>query len=250
MEAPAELITSIAALVAAAAWPTVAAVFLVANRRRIGRAMDRFPDLVSRVKSFKLPGFEAELDRAAQMIERRPDSVENIGIDEIRTAAHIEARAGDVDRGILFGQVQALSHEYEITRRVMRAGRERTRTMTRIFLKMRMLGPSVVFMLDDLKGSERAGDRLFAIAIMQVDDTSADIPWLEERFKLERPFAFFHAANALRILADLPEQRVAHEAREAARRALDVVRSFSAGTPDRETIRLLEDAAAEAPERR
>ena len=126
---------------------------------------------------------------------------EEITRQEIQTASRVETQARSLDDDTLWEQVHALSTEYESLRKAMPSGPTRTNAMTRVFVKMRTLGPSVVSFVDDLKRSRSAGERLFAIAIMQIEPDVADIDWLEKRFQSERPFVFFHAANALRVVA-------------------------------------------------
>lgn len=234
-----ELLTAIAALVSALFWPIVIVTVFVVFRKELRPSLNRLPDLLGRVRKVKLAGIEAELDKVADSVPDADNLGEQITPQEIQTASRVETQARSLDDDTLWEQVHMLSTEYESLRKAMPSGPARTNAMTRVLVKMRTLGPSVVSFVEDLKRSRSAGERLFAIAIMQIDPDVADIDWLEQRFRSERPFVFFHAANALRVVAQAGDPQRASLARIAAARALERVKGFGAG-PDRDTTRVLE----------
>lgn len=238
MEAASQLITAIAALVSAVFWPIVIVTVFIVFRRELRSSFNRLPDLLGRVRRLKIAGIEAELDKVADAVPPADDLGEQITPQEIQTASRVETQARSLDDDTLWDQVHALSTEYESLRKVMPAGPARTQAMTRVFVKMRTLGPSVVSFVDALERSRSAGERLFAVAIMQIEPDVADIDWLEKRFRSERPFLFFHAANALRVVAHAPDPQRSALARAAAARALEKVTGFGLG-PDRDTVRVL-----------
>ena len=110
--------------------------------------------------------------------------------------------------------------------------------MTWIMVKLRMLGPAVAKFIGELKVSQSAGERLAAVAIMQIEPDEADIPWLTERFRIEQPFIFFQAAVALQSVARSGVSGKVTEAVDAAKTALDLVKGFT-GTPDQSTLNIL-----------
>jgi hypothetical protein len=116
--------------------------------------------------------------------------------------------------------------------------------MTRILVKMRSLGPSLIDHLDTYKGSGSPGSRLAAIAMMQMVPRVADLDWLRDRFTAEKPFVFYHAALALQNAAnDYESARDRRHLLEVAQQALQMVRNFP-GVPDRNTIEVLETLIA------
>lgn len=195
----AALITAMAALISAIVWPVAIALVVLVYRKPFSAAFGRLPSLVDRMQKIKLGALEAELDRQAEAAGADPQAGEVISTAEIRAAAKIETEARLFDNQSLRDKVQQLCFEYETIRKVLPSGRNRTSAMTQVFIKMRTLGPAVSDWIEDMKTSTVSGNRLWAIAIMQIDPDKADLNWLVERFRDETPFLFFHAANALRI---------------------------------------------------
>jgi hypothetical protein len=119
--------------------------------------------------------------------------------------------------------------------------------MTRVVVKMRSLAPTLVDYLDVYKGSGSPGSRLAAIAMMQIVPRVADINWLRDRFSLEQPFVFYHAALALQNVANITGSTKDKELlREVAQGALAKIMSFD-GVPDQETIEVLESLMSSLP---
>ena len=103
------------------------------------------------------------------------------------------------DENVIRAQVLALAHEYERIRGAMPGSHERTRRMEVIVTKLRSLAVAGYFLLRQLRGSSNAGERLAAIAMLQVKSDPDALAWLSERFPPhERPFVAYHAAVALR----------------------------------------------------
>ena len=190
---------------------------------------------------------EQELNvQAAAMIdvaEKQPDS---ISTEQIRSAARVKVQAGGLDDETLRGQLQQLCIEYETIRRVLRAGKERTRAMTEVLIKMRTIGPAVSSFLPELKASASPGMRLAAVAIMQIEPQRGDLPWLLGRFAEDKPFLFYQAALALEKMAQLGDGAQQAAARDAAATALRTLQSFD-GPRDGNTIEVLERILAAAP---
>jgi hypothetical protein len=98
-----------------------------------------------------------------------------------------------------YHQLKELAQEYERTRASMESSDERTRALENIFSKMRTLALSSTRFLSSLANSISAGERLAAIAILQVQADSHYLQWLAERLRTENeaPFIGYHAAVAI-----------------------------------------------------
>ena len=95
--------------------------------------------------------------------------------------------------------MRALCLEYDEVRQNMRAGGARTAMMSDIFSRMRSHAASVRASFDILKVGQSAGERLAAVAILQMFPMKQHLDWLAERLnpELEKPFFGLQAAHAL-----------------------------------------------------
>jgi hypothetical protein len=108
-------------------------------------------------------------------------------------------RASSVDAGAR-SEILKLAEEYEETRRTMTSGSARTRRMTAIFSRMKAKAASILPLVEDLKKSNFAGQRLAAIATLQMFPQTEHMAWLAERLdnpEVERPFVGYQAAVAI-----------------------------------------------------
>jgi len=236
----AKLLTAMAALVAAVAWPLTFLALLYLFRAEIRLILRRVPALLDKIRKASLAGINLELDRVADEAERSGNERGAITPRQIEAAARIAIQTHEVGPQPLLDELDRLCLEYDSLRRSLPSGHERTQAMTRVIVKMRSLAPSLVDYLDAYKGSGSAGSRLAAIAMMQMVPRVADLDWLRDRFSSEQPFVFYHAALALQNVAnisDTPEKK--KRLREVVEQALSTVKSF-AGVPDRGTIQVLE----------
>ncbi|NIJ09018.1 hypothetical protein FHS31_002648 [Sphingomonas vulcanisoli] len=234
MDAAAKLITAVAALIGAIAWPAAFAAIVIAFRRDLSSAVTRLPSLVDRVRKVSFPGVGVELDSLAD----KASETGEITIDQARTAGRLEAASKEFGAEDLFRELDKLCLEYDSIRRTMSSGSTRTREMTRIIVKMRALGPSTSSRIETYKGSGSAGSRLAAIAMMQMEPIKADIDWLQDRFRTEAPFLFYHAALALTNAAGSRSGASKVEVIEAGKKALATIRSFD-GPADQGTLDVL-----------
>src|SRR5437660_7765776 len=81
----------------------------------------------------------------------------------------------------------------------MRPANERTRRMEEIFDKLRGAAPASYPLLADLGGSPSPGERLAAVAILQVFASEQWLPFLEKVIGSEKPFVGYHATRALQF---------------------------------------------------
>ncbi|PZU08558.1 hypothetical protein [Sphingomonas sp.] len=241
----AALITAIAALIGALVWPMAIVTALMIFRDPIREASRNLPALLGRMQKVKLGAFEAELSaKTAGLVEEAIDAPGEISFSQIRSAASVKLAARGIGDAALHDQLEKLCLEYETIRKAMPSGQARTRAMVEVLVKLRTLAPTVEHFLAELKASSSAGKRLAAVAIMQVDPGLADLPWIVDRFRQDDPFLFFQAGTILRSVANL------HAGTDpavvaAANEALAIIRAF-AGTPDANTITLLESIASGA----
>jgi hypothetical protein len=232
MESAAKLITSLAALVAAIAWPAVFLVALLVFRRP-------FKELVGRLRKGKVGFVEVELEQIALSVEEKSqDSSGLVTVEQVHSAARIKARSDDIGRTELLQQLDALCLEYDALRRTLSPSNERTRAMTRVIVKMRLLGLSVVDQIAAYKSSGSPGSRLAAIAIMQMTPQAADLDWLLNRFNENQPFIFYHAALALQNLANTSGGDQLEKVINTARQGLNLINSFD-GKVDQNSVLVL-----------
>jgi hypothetical protein len=241
MDESAKLLTSVAALLGAFAWPGAFLVVVFLFKGELKLILKTVPLILDRVKKAKLAGIAFELDRVADAeTQSESDKSGKITAGQIEAAARIEIETRDVGTEALLRELDRLCLEYDSLRRTLPSGSERTRAMTRVLVKMRSLAPSLVDFVDTYKSSGSPGSRLAAIAMMQMVPRSADLHWLKDRFSFEQPFLFYHAALALQNVANISntaEER--NHLRDVTQQALRTLKGF-AGVPDANTVEILE----------
>ena len=247
MEASAKLLTAMAALVGAVAWPLTFLGLIYLFRNELRPILGKVPILLDKVTKASLAGINLELDRVAAEADSSQNESGKITPRQVEAAARIAIQTHEIGSQPLLSELDRLCLEYDSLRRSLASGYERTRAMTRVIVKMRSLAPSLVDYIEVYKGSGSPGSRLAAIAMMQMVPRVADLDWLKDRFSSEQPFVFYHAALALQNIAnnaDTPEKK--RRLREAAEQALSTIKSFS-GVPDAETVRVLEMLLSSLP---
>lgn len=243
MEGWAALITAVAALIGVLVWPLTLLVLVVLLRGHINVAAGDLPAILRRMRRFKLGAFEAELDAKAEvLVDEAIAKPGEISPRQITTTAGITLSAQALDEVALKRQLERLCIEFDTIRDIMPAGYERSRAMVSVLVRLRTLGSAIERYLPELKAGTTGGQRLAAIAIMQVNPAQADIPWLVQRFRSDPPFLLFQSAAVLRALLRR-EPAVASAAAAAAGEALAIVRAYP-GEPDADTMELLEAVSA------
>lgn len=246
MEEYAKSLTSIAALVGAVAWPGAFLILVFIFRAELKSALAKVPIILDRVKKATLAGVALELDRVADAeADSSTAKTGEVTARQIEAATRIEIETRDLDSNALLRELDKLCLEYDSLRRTLPSGDSRTRAMTRVLVKMRSLAPSLVDFIETYKSSGSPGSRLAAITMMQMVPSTADLDWLRDRFSLEQPFLFYHAALALQNVANVHNTPADKKRlREVAQQALHTVKSFS-GVPDQNTIEVLESLIAD-----
>jgi len=143
-------------------------------------------------------------------------------------------------------QIKALAQKYETLRATLKPGLDRTRKLEAILSDMRMLAPQIdEATRKDLQNSGSPGERLAAVAWLQVYPWADALSWLADRIGAEKPFIGYHAGVALLTAArdrNIPAQQVL----EAVRRAQSFLEPSDAGT---DRARILAQAEQEAKAR-
>lgn len=237
MDIPA-LITAIAAVLAATAWPLMILAVLLAYRKPISSAAEKLPGIFDRVQSLRIGALEADLDRVAA-VPGEASSKGDVTPEQVKAAVKIESQASEFGLQELLRQLDRLCLEYDTIRNTMSSGYKRTSAMTNILIKMRTLAPSTSSKIDSYRSSGSPGSRLAAIAMMQMEPHLGDLNWLADRFVMESPFIFYHAALALKNMSLHADTHRRHEITVAARAAKTVIEAFEYGVPDPDTIEVL-----------
>lgn len=241
MEAAAKLVTAFAALIGAMAWPAGLFFFVIYFRAEIRKAIAGVPLFLDRVRKMKVAGIEAELNDLADKAGENEKG--EVTVDQTRAAANLMIESDALGEDNILKELDKLCLQYDTIRRSMPASRARTQEMTRILVKMRAIGPSAVQHIEVYKSSGSAGSRLAAVAMMQMTPDIADLSWLVDRFRSEKPFLLYHAALALTNAANARDGDERNEVILAATKALAILRAFS-GEPDRNTVEVLEKLIA------
>lgn len=119
------------------------------------------------------------------------------------SSEHLETRRFDSSLDLIRGQVRTYAHLYERTRQRIPPSDERTRRMESIFGKMRVLATASYPLLDELASSPSPGERLAAVAILQVFASEQFLTFLVKLVGSEKSFVGYHAAKALRFAVGL-----------------------------------------------
>lgn len=141
----------------------------------------------------------ASMDEAWEVVAVEIDKVVSESTERLvkPEAAPKEREAYDVSLDLVREQLGAYANIYERTRQLMRASNERTRRMTAIFNEMRELATAAYPLLDELANSPAPGERLAAVAVLQVLAAEKHLPFLVKVLGAEKPFVGFQAALAL-----------------------------------------------------
>src|SRR5262245_24424303 len=138
-------------------------------------------------------------------------------------AQRVSEVANAVEPEEVRSKVLTLANQYNAIRAAMPFSSERTRRLDGIVASLRVLHKASYWMLPELANSSSPGERVAAVAFLQMQPDPIYIPWLRVRFTQEQPFLMYHAAVALRNAANSlgPEH---HDALSAAiSRALETL---------------------------
>lgn len=252
-----------AGLIQAIAWPITAVAIAMLFRNQIRNILEVLTHNLTNAKTIKAAGIEIEMAReeinevTARAAEAGRKGIENgkIPEEEIRVASEAGKRLqeGELPASVVTRAARekllSLAQEYDRTRSEMPASSERTVRMNEIAAQMRVLSVSCRPMLGLLMTGQSEGRRLAAICILQVVPELGFFHWLIERIFNENQ-AFLLYQSSIAILNIVRNVRThMYVDREKTRRdiqgAIDHVKGFKGGAPDRNTIAVLEEALEE-----
>jgi hypothetical protein len=134
-------------------------------------------------------------------------------------------------------QVRSYARLYERTRQRMRPSDARTGRMEQIFEKMRLLATASYPLLEELSSSPTPGERLAAVAILQVFATEQYLPFLVKLVGSEKPFVGYHAVKALHFAVGSLDPNVYPQLLEGIHEAQALLDSAAIGfDTDRQTV--------------
>jgi hypothetical protein len=137
-------------------------------------------------------------------IQRRVDEAppsQNISASDVKLAERVRNFPAAQSEDSTAAALRELARRYDRLRMFSLAGQERTREMTQLLLQMRALALAGYGELGTFANSESPGERLVAVAMLQVKPDADFIPWLMRRIGLEKPFVTYAAIEALRRAA-------------------------------------------------
>ena len=140
-------------------------------------------------------------------------------------------------------EILDLATEYDRLRREMPGGSGRTRRMTSLVSAMKAKAASVRSLLPQLQQSSSAGQRLAAIAILQMFPTVEELGWLAQCLDpdRERPFVGYQAAVALlQAVRSLPAGECA-QLRPAVAEAMQLAERLTTDPPRIYVLRTAQD---------
>lgn len=105
------------------------------------------------------------------------------------------------DLGFIRTQVRIYAGLYERIRQRMPSSDDRKVRMTQVFQNLRTLATASYPLLDELVKSPSPGEKLAAVAILQVFATETYFPFLVELIRTQKPFVAYQAAEALQFAA-------------------------------------------------
>ncbi len=253
----ASLLSSIAAILNAIAWPGVTAWFLCSHRKQIGfllRVLGRKLYSAKKVKVGQVE-FEAFADELKESVSEASELAGGEEIqkevpekqlraakslqEKVRTAHLPESRV----REAVKKQIYDLARDYENVRAELPSGSIRTRKMDQIAAGMRTLALAGLPLRTLLTRSESVGRRLAAICMLQIEPRQSYFRWLIERYKVEnQPFIFYQSAIAILEYVRKGIYANRDEVRSAILDSIHVISSFRGGNPDQNTLEVLNEA--------
>lgn len=239
-----QYLEAIASILSALAWPLVAIAFVLTQRGALTRLLDRLRRL----------GTANVIAEFGETVEEVTEQVFNAGLraskppteQQVFAAERVEQAARQSDISVVRTQVFQLAQEYEQIRATMPPGDTRTRRMEVVITKMRTLALAAYPLLRELTNSESPGERLAAVAILQVRPNPDYLEWLATRLAEEKPFIGYHAGVALLVaVRNLDRSDYGTKLQQAIQKAKESV----ARKKDTDRYRVLSDAEKELGEK-
>jgi hypothetical protein len=254
---PTQILSGIAAILQALAWPLVALIFFLVYRTRISSLLEIIGQKLATASKFK--AWQLELDNTSEDIK---DAVKKAGDtadpevtlgkisraqvqaaeevrDRIKNSPISDTRALPAVRE----QLYALIEEYDQSRRELPPGFVRTKKMTAILAGMRALALAALPLQSQLISETSPGARLAAISMLQISPDPDYFDWLIERLnKEDQAFILCQIAVAILELVETTKLDDKTQVRDAISAGLHHVMSFNDGHPDQNTVEILQSA--------
>jgi hypothetical protein len=137
-------------------------------------------------------------------VARQVKGMPSRGLEAVAAVKPVAARIGRLRVGheTMRDLVTRLASDYERQRATMPSGPTRTARLAALVNEMRALAEAGAPLLGELMQSPSPGERMVAVAFLGVRPDAAALPWLAERFGVERLFVQYQAAVALRAAAE------------------------------------------------
>ena len=135
-------------------------------------------------------------------------------------------------------QVRSFARLYERTRQRIRPSHDRNARMEQIFAQMRTLATASYPLLEDLAHSPSPGERLAAVAILQVFASEPSLPFLVRLVGSEKPFVSYHATKALHFAVGALDAHAHPQLLDALHVARTLLDSASGTLTDRQVVLL------------
>jgi hypothetical protein len=249
------LLSSIASILNAVAWPGVAAWFLFTHRDGISRLLKVIGNKLSSAKKVKIPGVleleevvdEAISEAGAQVNDA--DTPKSVPKNQLQAAVNLREKISDAQLPessvieIVRRQIFELASEYEAVREQMPSGHMRTRKMNEIAAGMRTLALAGLPLRTQLTRSDSVGKRLAAICFLQVEPRPRYFRWLIEIVRSEKQaFILYQAAVAILELVKKRLYVNVEEIKSEISGAIQLISEFRGGKPDQNTLDVLNEA--------
>lgn len=160
-------------------------------------------------------------------------------LSELKTAEKVADIASQGDLTSIKQKLVDLAKEYERIRTVMLPGDTRTRQMEIVITKMRTLSIAGYSLISEFAQSQSPGERLVAIAMLQVKPNSDYLDWLADRVVSEKPFAGYHSSVALQYAVRSFDDSKNEHLKQAVEKALAKMK------PETDRAKVLRDAIQE-----
>lgn len=251
------MLSSIAAILQAVAWPLVAAFFLLVFRLRIATLLDILGQKLATASKFKAWQLELEStsEQIKQVVKEASDSAaptQSMGPiprSQIQAAEEVQARIRSSplpdSRALpaVREELNSLIQRYDQIRHDLPSGPARTRMMLSVIAGMRALALAAQPLLPQLTISPTSGGRLAAVCTLQISPDIVYFDWLVERL-LKETEAFLLGQTSVAVLELVKHKTYSDKAHIELEinKAIQHISSYKGGTPDQSSLEILRNA--------
>jgi hypothetical protein len=203
-----ELLNAVAALLHAVAWPfvfiLVALVFrkpiteLLRNLKSVSAVGITLATQLAEKVEKESEALEGEVEALRGAHPKDEDAAKKVTEKQVEAAVRVERLVRRTDPLAAKEEMRSLALEYDWLREVLPSGDARSRRLDSLVLKMRTLALACRPFLREFVESSSPGERLAAVAILQVAPDPAYVEWLVRRLTFnEQNYFVYQAAVAL-----------------------------------------------------